>query len=339
MLAPVLVASALAVALAGPPSAGEDLPLQWTAPSDCPQRDAVRHQIGEHLAREDFGDALSQVRVAGTLTGEGDTWTLTVAVTLPDGDVRRQVQGSSCQELTQAAGLIIAVALDPLRAAAQARRAAEPAPQPQPQPQPVVERTAPERPSAPTPEPHAPPQAEPFAASSPAPRRAIDLRVGPLLELGTLDTIRAGAYVSAGLVWTHVRVDLGAAWVAPRRRRPFAAEPDAGVRVQQAGGLVRACFVPGRDAVVIATCAGVEAGFMRGRGIGLTTAQTSAAPSVATTLGPELTWISRRRIGLWAAADAMFHLVRPRWSVPELGVAAQTRTVGFRVVVGPTLRL
>ena len=77
----------------------------------------------------------------------------------------------------------------------------------------------------------------------------------------------------------------------------------------------------------------------RGRGIGLARVNASSAPWAAVVLGPELSWISRHRVGLWVAVDAMVHVVRPRWIVRDLGIGARTGPVGVRVVVGPSVRL
>ena len=77
----------------------------------------------------------------------------------------------------------------------------------------------------------------------------------------------------------------------------------------------------------------------RGRGIGLARAHASGAPWAAVVLGQELSWISKRRVGAWVAADAMVHVVRPQWIVRDLGSGAQTGPVGVRLVAGPCVRL
>jgi hypothetical protein len=330
----VVLASILSV-----PSVGEAIDLDWSAPAGCPQADDVRAQIDLHLAREAFSDTLGAVSVEGSIEpsieSSGDGWILHVRTELPSGRVQRDVTAGDCRELGQAAGLIIAVMLDPLRANERRRLDVEPAPAPAPapvpEPAPVLGPPTPTEASATDPDPPAPTMSRA--------RRAFDLRAAGVLELGTFDTVRGGAWLGAGIVGRRFRVDLALHWLAPRRLRPFAEAPDAGVTLQQGGATVRGCVIPTQGPLALAACLGVDAGFVRGRGIGLTTAQTTAAPWVALDLGPELQWISRRRIGVWAATDAVVNFVRPRWTVHDLGVAAQARWVGLRVLVGPAVRL
>lgn len=320
------------VALAAPsPSVGDELKLQWSAPASCPQSAAVRAEVDRNLARTEFGDEVRDVVIEGAIAAKGDGWTLQVRAELPAGRVERTVEGPACEDLAQAAGLIIAVTLDPLRVSQLTRSAPDPEPEPLPPPDP---ETPPELELEPVRPP--PPAIEP--QPEPAPRRAFDVRLGAVGEFGTLDALRGGGWLSIGLAWRWVRVDIAAQYVAPRRFRPFDGSPEAGVRVQQAGGAARGCVIPTQGALAFATCVGFEAGFMRGQGIGLETAQTNSAPWLAATLGPEISWVSSGHFGLWAAADATLHFVRPRWSVPELGAAAETRRVGFRLMLGPAAR-
>jgi hypothetical protein len=43
-------------------------------------------------------------------------------------------------------------------------------------------------------------------------------------------------------------------------------------------------------------------------------------------------------VGVFVGADAMLHVVRPRFRVIDLGVAATTSWVGARFVAGPLVR-
>lgn len=310
---------------ASSPSIGRAIDLEWIAPAECPQHDAVRDAIDLNLAREPMPDALVGVRAWGSVTAQGDRWELRVRTALGEREIERVVTAASCTELAEAAGLVIAVDLDPLRVLQQNRRPPEPPPR---EPArtiddaPVLRRRVPERPPPP-----------------PQQRPSFDVRVGGLGELGSLTAFRAGVWAGFGVVWRRARLDVAGQYWAPRRVTPFTSHPDAGVRVSQGGVAVRGCYVPTTRRLGFATCGGLETGVARGHGIGLDPARTSHAPWFAVVIGQELSWISRARIGLWVALDAMAHVVRPRWIVPELGTAARTGRLGVRLVLGPTVRL
>lgn len=306
------------------PSIGEAIALDWSAPPGCPTAAEVRAAIDVNLAGDGLDGPWDVVQVHGAIEAVDDAWVLHVDAVLPAGSVTRDVESHTCAELAEAAGLILAVILDPLRVVATTKREV------------VVAQDAEQAPKL---------EATPRIASPPVstPRRrrgAVDLRLGASGELGSLGgRLRAGAWLGVGVVLRRFRIDVAGQWWGPRRVLPFEAAPSAGVVVQQGGIAVRGCVIPTDGALAFATCLGAEAGVSRGRGTGLQRATVSHPPWVAVVIGPELSWTSTRRVGLWVAADAMVHVVRPRWTVRDLGVAAQTGPVGFRLVLGPTVRL
>ncbi len=351
------------------PSVGDQLQLDWSAPPGCPQQQQVRAAIDVNLAREAFGDQVAAVVVRGSIERDGAGWVLHVRTVLPAGHVERDLFSRDCAELAEAAGLIIAVALDPLRVVqtTKERRTAvvvDPWGSERSRPRGGGQAEdastaqgdrsrAPESDSGPESpsevatgprvrvgEPGSESQSDPTSSQlAGAGRPSVDLRLGVLGEVGAIGKARGGVWLGLGLVGRRFRLDLAGQYWAPRRLVPFVSEPSAGVVVQLGGVAVRGCWVAPRRRVALATCAGLEGGAARGRGTGLGRARSSHAPWLAATVGPELTWISRRRVGVWGAADAMLHVLRPQWSVQELGVAARTGAAGFRVVLGPTVRL
>lgn len=299
----------------------------------------MRDAIAANLARDTIDPSVGTIRIEGTLASEGTQWVLTVRTELPSGPVQREVRGSSCAELGDAAGLIIAVDLDPLRVVETTRLAD--APLPEPLPDPLVEPTPTPEP-VPTPVQDSPPP-EPTPAPAPSkapPRRGLDtdLRIGLLGEFGSLGAVRGGAWIGIGISGRRFRADFAAQYWAPRRVFAFPDQPRVGVAIQQGGVAARACFVPYDRALSLASCAGIEAGVARGSGVGLQRSVASTPPWVAAAVGQELSWNRGRRLGLWVALDAMFHIVRPQWSIDGLGVAARTAPVGARLVMGPSVR-
>lgn len=305
------------------PSVGDAIALQWSAPPGCPTEADVRAAIDVNLAGEGQGGPWHAVAVRGSIEPAADAWVLHVQAELPSGSVVRDLESHACGELAEAAGLILAVILDPLRVVATTKHEAV-----------VAEdfEIAPKLDAT-------PPVASPPVAEPRRRRPAVDLRLGPLGEIGSLGRFRAGAWLGVGVVLRRVRIDVAGQYWGPRRVLPFADAPSAGIVVQQGGVAARGCVIPTDGALAFSTCLGAEAGVARGRGAGLQRTTVSHPPWVAVVIGPELAWTSKHRVGLWVAADAMVHVVRPRWTIRDLGVAASTGPVGFRVVLGPTLRL
>jgi hypothetical protein len=314
----MIVSSLVVVALvtSPPASVGVGLDLAWESPPGCPDEAEVRQAIDAYLGREQFGPGVEEVRVRGSIAADGGEFRLTVDVALPDGArVERSVAAKRCSELGGAAGLVIAVALDPLRVG-------EVAPPPA-----VVEPTD-----------------EPEPVREPAPEKKArtlhaEIHVGGGGEIGTLPVIGGGVWAAVGLSGPRFRVEVDGQWWGPREIRPFGAAPDAGASVQLGSAALRGCFVPRVGVVELPSCLAFEAGLARARGIGLDVAKVSHQPWVAVALGQELVWISRRRVGVWIAADALLNVVRAEFQVDDLGSVVELGWVGFRFLGGLAVRI
>lgn len=300
-------------AFAGP-SVGEQLELGWSAPEGCPQTGEVRAAIDQYLGRDEFGDALSSVQISGRISAPTGAkpakWRLDVEVRLPGGVVERAVEAARCEELAEAAGLMIAVALDPLR---------------------VSEVVEPREP------PPALPQPEPPPPESPT-RLGVGLRLGGAGQIGVLPTVGAGLWAAAALVGRRFRVELSGQYWFPANVRPFEDAPEAGARIQFGAGGVRACFVPTVRRFEFPSCLALEVGAVRAEGIGLATSRVSQRLWVAAAAGQELVWVSRRRVGVWLGLDAVVGLAQPSFVVDDLGTVLETGRVAFRFAGGPLLR-
>lgn len=319
----------LALALAGP---SEPLEVTWTAPADCPQGDAVQSAIASNLAREDFGNTLDAVEVRGEIARAPEGWRLNVSVRLPDGAVDRELMAGTCDELAAAAGLIIAVALDPLRV-----QQVRPPPQSEPIP------TGPPKAWANPPRPPTPPaevEVEPEPPPEPeTPPGAFDLRLAAMLDVGSLSVLRGGGQAGFGVVGRWFRADASVLYWAPRAVRPFETAPDAGARLQQAGLGARGCLKPKLGAVEASSCGGLEGGMSWSRGVGLDSPETTALPWLTATAGLEVAWVSQAAVGVFAGVDAQFHLVRPRVEISGLGETLKVAPAGARALVGLLVRL
>jgi hypothetical protein len=307
---------------------GERIDLRWTAPDRCPTEVEVREAIGAYLGREEFSPALDDVVVDGEIIeGAERSFLLAVEVHLPEGTVERTVEAARCAELRDAAALIIAVGLDPLRVA----RAVPP----------LGEEPAP---APPEPPPPAPPPVVLSEKAPPPPKSSgrtlfADLRFGGALEVGAVPGATGGLHMAVALVGPRFRVEVTGRYMFPRRIHPFAAPMEAGIDVQSGAVAVRGCFVPHVGPVEFPSCAQVEGGVMRGRGVGVSRSEIAHRPYVGVVVGQELVWHSRRRIGLWVGADGVLFVLRPLFVVDDLGTALEGGWAAFRALAGPSVRI
>jgi len=307
--------------------AAEPLQVQWSAPASCPSVETVQQAIEANLAREEFADTLDAVTIEATVQENPTGWQLDVQVRLPEGAVERRLTAATCAELADAAGLIIAVALDPLRVQ-QVR------PEPEPTPEGLPEAWA----NPPQP----PPPEEPEAAPPPPdkePRTGVELRLTGTAGFGALPRVRGGASLGAGLVRPWMRADVSLLYWAPRAFRPFDEPTAAGARVQQAGVGARACLKPQLGAWEPSTCGGLEGGVAWATGVGLDAASTTTLPWLTATTGLELAWMSRAQVGVFAGVDAQFNAIRPRVRVDGLGEVVEIAPIGVRALAGLSLRI
>lgn len=327
MLTAIIFATALAPAV---PDVAERLELRWEAPPACPTEAEVRDRIGAYLGRDEFDETLDDVRVEGRVESmRGDAWALTVEVRVGEETVRRRVEAPRCADTRDAAALIIAVALDPLRVSREA-------------PPPALEPAAPE-PVSPTSSPSLPASTAPttpttLAPVPPARRLWADVRVGGVMEVGAAPRITGGVALEVALVGPRFRVGLVSRYLPPRTVRPFARPSAAGVRVQTGVLGVRGCFVPSIGRVELPSCAQIDAGATRAGGVDLEVSRVTHRPWITAAVGQEIVWHSRRGFGAWIAVDAAATLLAPRFVVDDLGTVYTPGWAAFRLLAGPSAR-
>lgn len=169
-------------ALTSTAASAETIEVSWRAPEACLTQSDFRARIASLLGRslhEDFENGLSAV-VTATATADG--WAATVTT---DRGAERVLEGATCDEVFEAAALVLAIAIDP--AAISWSSPEDPPPEPPPPP------------SLPAPTPRT------STVSSSPPRsptdelRAPDIPFGvPLPRLDFRGAVRGGAGVLPG---------------------------------------------------------------------------------------------------------------------------------------------
>jgi hypothetical protein len=265
--------------------------------------------------------------VRGVVQSGAGSWQLSLILT--DGARRqsRVITAPSCEELSRAAGIAVALALGATdvsgdaalapggvepEAAATASDPGELAP--------AREVSAPPAPvdAAPTP-----------SAAVPGAERALSwlLEGGAVLDASALPSPAPGAGIAVGLALQPFSA-LAYAMLLPTQREALSPSGSAAFSLF-AGGL-RACYAALRGVVDASACAGLELGRLEARGVALTNAGDYADWWLAPTLGAQLALPLGRRWYVRASADVVVPTLREQYWVGEDRLVHRPANVGLR---------
>ncbi|PCC68077.1 hypothetical protein SAMN02745121_04580 [Nannocystis exedens] len=355
----VLMAATIVAAAEPPPG----LALDWTAPPGCPDEAEVYARVIRRTGQE-AADRASLTARATVREAAPGRWALTLELTGATGGGRRELSAPRCDELVEAAALVVAIAVDP-RAALAGGAGVVPAPPPDvapgagageqgandmsqgagPSEQMVKDMSegpragpdAPDEMEAPVADPPPPPAARPAPAEKPR-RVQLGLRAAAGVSFARL-LPRPSAAVSLALSLSgkRWRAELGGLY-AP----PVTGGTAAIGGLFQAGAVeLRGCPVLRRGAVEVPLCVGLQFGAMEGRGRGtdLVTTTTARSPWLAATVGAAVAWRPRGRVGLWLGADAIAALLRPSFVTAGGVKVHEAARFGGQVLVGVEVQL
>lgn len=317
--------------------------VQWKAPAACPSpaqgRSMIEANLGASLGTIETDAEFTVILSESTRgwfaqidTGPGAT---SPSRTLPAVD--------SCAEASEAAALVVAIALDPT-ATAQGEPNAEPVepdpepvliPQPEPEPLPELE---------PLPEPEPLPERSPESVPPSRPPEAVEpLVLGGHLGLasgvryGSLDRALGILSLRGGLLLPRARISLEAV-LAPRRT--VAIDDAAQVRFTQWGLAAAGCWrVPIGSTLGLEPCGALELGQTWSITRGLENAQAQSPIWVGLRAGPHLTWGFSRRAGLWTGVEALVPLTRTTFEVGGADTVARVLPIGIHAFAGVEIRL
>ena len=306
---------ALVLALVGQgPTDPASAQVQWDAPDGCPTEVDVRGRVDALLASSGSGrrePIALQMTVTATETG----FALLVSSRGPDGPAgQRTVDGTRCEDLTNAAVLIAAIAIDPDLTPPPPVTDPTPEPEPEPLPEPEPE---PEPEPLPEPEPEPAPEPEPDTARPPAPEPSPSRRpptVQPLLTfdaglgLGRLAAPRpmALARLAAGIERHRFRALARLSGFGPSLG-DVEGFPGGGTFGAVTFGLLACGRTEGRWSFV--GCGGTDVGAAFGRGRNTIHRSTSAtAPwwALEAEAGVEYAWSNK-----WAVAGRLDGAISP----------------------------
>jgi hypothetical protein len=286
------------------------LELQWQAPPECPDADAVRTDL-QRSARVQPGFELTPLRAHATVEQRGAIYATTLYTEHAGETGERALQAADCAELTRAVTLVLALAFgagvevkEPPAAAT--RNEATPAP------------TAPAVP-APTPKAD---QSQPSTTAPITDRSTTDERAwrwsalaGGGAQLGLLPAAAFTASAGAEVAFASLSIGLRAiAWPAVND----AVTPQIDARFDGLGGALQGCGRLPLSSLVLAACAEARAAALRGRSSGATHDASAVAPWYAIAAAAAITWPRTGALSLRLQAALAASLNRPRFVITNL---------------------
>lgn len=322
------------------PDATADAPvvaIEWVAPPTCPSAEVVEQRVRRRVQPGSAPGATAQLRI----TAMAPAFVLALDLSIPGGPpTQRVVQGAHCDELVDAAALMIAVAIDPVFvtiAADLATIVAGADTTRVPTPPPLLPIGAPATPRV-------DPQPEPIT-----PRRPLPLRVGLRASAGAWFGAmpRPAATIAVDLLIPATRLgwaELGALAI-PRQRTSVS--DTAGADLWLATAVLRGCIAPilregtkGLARLRPMACAGLTVGAMGGRGRGGSISTNTARELwVSPVIGGGLDVALARRFGVFARFDGHIHARLPGFhldgvsSVHRVGPGSVTALIGLQAVL------
>lgn len=303
----------------GPAEGGAALPLQleWDVPPQCPPRASVLADVERFLPPELAAGGIRPAKIRANIRSDDDQhWKLALDVEVAEGHLTRSLEGESCEVVTAAAALVIAVMLDPASVLEEVTPIVEVEPEPEPAPE------------APPPSPE------------PGPRK-IDarglVRLGALGAYDLLPRFAAGVSGAVGVKLASARLYVVATWLAPQRALARG-DLGAGADLQAWTVGLRGCWAPSVRRVDFPLCVSGSGGAIEAVGVGLTQNRSARGAWGGLGLSAGVAYAPVRWLALVADAEGVLGLTRPRFVIDDLGEVHRARRGGVRIGAGVEAR-
>lgn len=294
--------------------------LEWSAPAGCPDVVWVRAHTEALLGAPAASLARRSLEVRGVVARIGGHVELSLS-TVDDGiHGERTIAGDTCEEVSAAGALVIALAVDPKAVADNAPASiaafellsSPPPAAPSVQlPSPAPARTPAIVAPAPT------PQAAPRPQDDSAPRTGGQGQTHGVIgahaaaDVGSLPKLAPGLGVNAGFQTERVTVRLSATYFLPTLASRGTSGSSPGADVSLGVVDVAGCYATTSGQVVVAPCAGLEGGFLFATGVGLESAAERVREWMAGKVGAEATLHPAEPVTLRVGLDAVLPFTRP----------------------------
>ena len=278
--------------------------VSWQAPVECPDANTIERYVAQVVGDSAFG--LVMVRAAGSVSRNADG-RYVANFELDTGAARpslRTLEGGDCEAVSQAAALLVALAI---------REQAAPMPLPPPTPPPPLPKPSPEPP--------------PHSAAR------LFLGAGAVFDLGSTPGITDGVSVGGGVRWAWLRVEPSVSYYASRSDSvPQRSAIGADFTLATVG--LRACAVHARRAVWLAPCIGGGVDWLRGVGFGARIPHSGSAQSIVGRAGLLLGWDISSIISAHVELEGVLALAHPKFDVDGAGVVFQRKAAAARAALG-----
>jgi len=312
--------------------------IDWQAPLDCPDADAVSARLRETLDGELLAFA-HDWQIRGLIAADGaSSWRLVLELREPGTAAstnarQRVLRAARCDDLADAAAVAIAIALGDAISLGKAS-ALDSAEQPE-NSSAHAHDGADTAASAAAPEAahddSAPRNTEPAPALERA-RPRLDLALGALLDSATLGAWSVGGTLSARGWFDRLGLGLHGVWLPPST---IEIAPGQGADLSLLGAGVRACYAPLVEASLrFATCAGFELGRFGANGRGLVEAERLHDVWIAPGLSADVQGHVLGDLGLSSRVELLLPLERREYRVDLDQPVHDTPRLTFRWVVG-----
>jgi hypothetical protein len=316
--------------------------LDWDAPfAECPSAEVVRRQVERYLGQPLEAERSQALRIRAEVrrTEQGD-YSVAIFGEGESGESERMLRHQDCAKASEAAALVIALAIDPDRVLPAARESSDRALEAPPRvtPEATLKRGAPPAPVALRARAPGPASQGP---SSPGGRR---VALGPTAHgaLGILPGTGLGLGVEVDLrLSDSFGTAFGGVFWPPRTENAGDPFGDAQVEVRLWSLGLRGCWLPVTETLGLGLCLGPDVGFMSGSGTG----RSVGAPKTISDrswhilggIQAEYPPLGRRGTGF---AMGVFRLeggpalVRPGFALRGAGVVYQPADWSLRSLVG-----
>lgn len=308
------VAAVIAALLASPRAGAVELPdltLGWTAPADCPGREALLARVAELSGGRGNDQSHEPLDVSATVMLLPSGFRAELRTTQRGVERTRTLEAPSCSELTEASAVVIALALSP-------------------------PKEAPARPVPVAPPPPAPAADVPDTPDEPgglARRSSVRLGVagGLATDFGTLAPVSLGFALGLGGRWGRYVEHALRVSVFPTRSASIAGHPEQGVNLGLAAAALSLCFEPLSGPVELGACGELELGMLHVEGFGTPDRYSHDAPWVAPGLGFRTAYPEHGPVRVALTGDALFPTEQTKFTITNLGVAHELPVVAGRV--------
>jgi len=315
--------SRLLVLALGLPASENPPPLEWRAPSSCPEPRVLVERVGRYLGRALRASDAEQVVGEADVVASNGRYIARFSLRSPSGTTSKTVGTDDCEVLGDLFAIELALAIDPT-AAVEHLTAVEHSTDPK-----TMTRTA-------------------RVSSLGGVTKAVVLGrpAGPSLGLrldggvlfGPVPNLAGGVALALALVYPRWRLEtVGRYWFPGPAR--FDGPSNVGADISLGTVELRGCPAPSLGPVEFPLCVGVELGAMRGDPVGLEQPRVRHRLWLAITAGGGLAWRFHAHMALWIAGDAVVAILRPGFRVEGLGTVHTAAILGARAALGLEWRL